>query len=67
MFCLPKVNYFFGIKPLLNVFLHIFDQISNIQNTGKAMKNKYLHFELLFLIGSFLELNLQNDVKLGRY
>ena len=43
---------------LLDVLLHILDDISNIQNTGKAINNTYLHSQPF----QPHVLNLQNDV-----
>ena len=56
IFSLPKVNLFkkVGLKPLLDALLHMFDEISNIQNTRKTINNTYFHCVTSFLIGSFL-------------
>ena len=57
IFPLHKVNCFFlesnDLNLILYVLLNIFDDINNIQNTGKAINNKYLHFQLLFLLVLF--------------
>ena len=44
IFPLPKINCFFFKLIIFIRLLHIFDDISNIQNTGKA-KNMYFHFQ----------------------
>ena len=52
IFSLPKVNFFkkVGLKPLLDVLLHMFDEISNTQNTGITR----IFVGNFFLIGPFL-------------
>ena len=51
------------VKPLLDVLLHIFDDISSIQNTGNAINNMYLHSQP----SKPHVLNLQNDVIISKW